>query len=177
MIMAAPAAAADAPAGRLRPGVRVVELGVPVSEQAGVLVVLVVAPEILERFEVVGLGLDRPGGRDLRAVETMARPHRGSGTARARGGRELAGPGAGHRAWVDPGAGTGAGLPGSRERAAVPQRIYPGAGGWREHADLSRRGAGQTRSLGGGILRERRTQLAGGPRPGAAHPPASQLVT
>ena len=61
-----------------------------VPEQARVLLVLVVPPEVLERLEVVGLRLGGPGGRDLRAVEAVARPHRGgSRTAGARSGQDL----------------------------------------------------------------------------------------
>ena len=91
-IVAAAAAAADLPLGRGLLGVRALELGFPVPEQAGVLLVLVITPEVLERVEVADRGLDRPGGGDLRAVEAMARPHRrGARTARARRGQDLAG--------------------------------------------------------------------------------------
>ena len=47
------------PLGRGLLGVRALELGFPVPEQAGVFLVRVVPPEVLERVEVVGRGLNR----------------------------------------------------------------------------------------------------------------------
>ena len=174
-----------APAGRCLPGVRAVELGLPVPEQARVLLVFVVSPEVLERLGVVDLRLGRPGGRDLRAVEAMARPHRGgSGTAGARGRQDLGGPGA------RPGTGRGRSL-----SCAVTQGVHPGAGRRGEQSDRGGRGAEEASSRCGRIRRERRTRLAATPLaraglaraglagaglpgaglPGAGHPPGVHL--
>ena len=138
VIIAAPAAAAGAPfgrclpAGRCLPGVRAVELGLPVPEQARVLLVLVVPPEVLERLEVVGLRLGRPGGRDLRAVEAVARPHRGgSRTTGARGGQDLGRRGGRTR--------TSRGNSGGN---SVAQDVHPGTGGRGEHSDRGDRTRG-----------------------------------
>ena len=88
MIVAAATTTADLPLGRGQLGVRALELGFPVAEQAGVFLVRVVAPEVLVGVEVVvGRGLGRPGRGDLRAVQAVARAHRAD--AGAAGARRL----------------------------------------------------------------------------------------
>src|SRR5580704_8296541 len=168
----AAAAAAGAPFGcgllgrRRLPGVRAVELGVPVAEQARVLLVLVIPPEVLERAGVVDLGLGRPGGRDLRAVEAVARPHRGGArTARARSGQDLA----------DRGVRMEPRIGGSGWKRAVSQGVHPGAVGRGEQPDLAGRGAEEASGLGARTRRERRTRLTARSRPGTAHPPGAAL--
>jgi hypothetical protein len=62
VIVAAAATTADPLPSRGHFGVRALELGFPVAEQAGVFLVRVVAPEVLVGVRVVvGRGLDRPG--------------------------------------------------------------------------------------------------------------------
>ena len=175
MIVAAAAAAADPPLGRGLLGVRALELGFPVAEQAGVFLVRVVPPEVLERVEVSSTA-GWAGQEEVISGPSRPWPGRtvaGARAARARRLRELrgagssAGPSGGLRGGQDLGrrrrparAGRGSG----RAGGGVPQGVHPGAVGRGEQAD---------RRAGAGSRRPERPDPAGGARRSSADPAGS----